>query len=196
MRSVLHHCCVALVAVSGAAGAINTGIGGAGLPSATSFSATLLPERDGVVSWQTLSQVQPVKQGGKMVYEFSREILALDRKDVKVQGFMIPLDIGDKQRHFLISAVPPHCTFCLPAGADSIVEVEASTPVTYTFDPIVVSGRFAVQKDDGSGVLFKMTNGGRVDVSAAVAKPAAAAATAPAPRLKSAPAQKSALQPR
>ena len=81
------------------------------------------------MSWKTLAQVQPVKQGGKMVPEFSRDILALDRKDVKVQGFMIPLDIGDKQKRFLISAVPPHCQFCLPAGPDALVEVEAKTPV-------------------------------------------------------------------
>jgi len=176
-----------LVAVSGTAAAINTGIGGAGLPSATSFSATLLPEREGVVSWQTLAKVQPVKQGGKMVYEYSPDILALDRKEVKVQGFMIPLDIGDKQRHFLISAVPPHCSFCLPAGADAIVEVKATTPVTYTFDPIVVSGRFSVQKDDGSGVLFKMTDAVRVEVGTAPAKPDPTAKSAPAVKPKAAP---------
>lgn len=179
MNLRLHYCGIALLAVAGAAGAINTGIGGAGLPSALSFSTSVLPEREGVVSWQTLAQVQPVKQGGKMAYEFSRDILALDRKEVKVQGFMIPLDVGDKQRHFLLSAVPPHCQFCLPAGPDAIVEIEAAAPVTYTFDPIVVSGRFAVLKDDGSGVMYKVTAAGRVD--AAPAKPAAAAPKSAAP---------------
>jgi hypothetical protein len=177
----LHYCSIALLAVAGAAGAINTGIGGAGLPSASSFSATLLPEREGVVSWQTLGKVQPVKQGGKMVYEFSPDILALERKDVKVQGFMIPLDVGDKQRHFLLSAVPPHCQFCLPAGADAIVEIEAKSPIAYTFDPIVVSGRFAVMKDDGSGVLYKVTNAGQVHVA-----PAKPMASVPAPAAKTA----------
>jgi hypothetical protein len=179
MNLRLQHLGLALLAMAGAAGAINTGIGGAGLPSAISFSASVLPEREGVVSWQTLAQVQPVKQGGKMAYEFSRDILALDRKEVKVQGFMIPLDVGDKQRHFLLSAVPPHCQFCLPAGADAIVEIEARTPVAYTFDPIVVSGRFAVLKDDGSGVMYKVTSADRVEV--APAKPAAAAAPVPKP---------------
>ena len=61
---------------------------------------------------------------GKMVAEFSHEILGLDQKDVHVQGFIIPLDIGDKQKRFLLSAVPPHCPFCLPAGPDAIVEVD------------------------------------------------------------------------
>ena len=63
-----------------------------------------------------------------MVPAFSTEILGLDRTDVKVQGFMIPLDIGEKQKRFLLSAVPPHCQFCLPAGPDEIVEVEARSP--------------------------------------------------------------------
>ena len=145
-------------------------IPGTGLPSAADFSTAILPERAGVVSWKTLAQVQPVKQGDKMVTEFSREILALDRKDVKVQGFMIPLDIGDKQKHFLISAVPPHCQFCLPAGPDALVEVRGEDRrSTYTFDPIVVSGRFAVVKDDPSGVLYRMTGAGRVDAAPATA---------------------------
>jgi hypothetical protein len=151
--------------------AFNTAIPGSGLPSATDFSDTLLPERAGVVSWKTLAQVEPVKQGGKMVPEFSRDVLALDRKDVKVQGFMIPLDIGDKQKRFLISAVPPHCQFCLPAGPDALVEVEAKTAVNYTFEPIVISGKFAVVKDDPSGVLYRMTGAGRVDAAPVTAKP-------------------------
>jgi hypothetical protein len=90
--------------------------------------------------------------------------MALDRTEVKVQGFMIPLDIGDKQRRFLISAVPPHCQFCLPAGPESLIEVEAKTPVNYTFDPVVISGRFSVVKDDPSGVLYRLTGAARVDV--------------------------------
>jgi len=157
----------ALALCAGPAVALNTGVPGSGLPSAVDYSNAILPERAGVVSWKTLAQVQPVKQGGKMTAEFSKDILALDRKDVKVQGFMIPLDMGEKQKRFLISAVPPHCGFCLPAGPDSLVEVVAKTSVTYTFEPIVVSGKFAVVKDDPSGVLYRMTDAGQVDVAPA-----------------------------
>ena len=105
--------------------AFTTGIPAAGLPSASDYSGTVLPEKAGIVSWRTLAQVQPVKQGGKMVPEFSKDILALDRKSVKIQGFIIPLDMGDKQKRFLLTAVPPHCSFCLPAGPDAVVEVQA-----------------------------------------------------------------------
>lgn len=160
---------VALLCAAPAA-ALNTGVPGSGLPTATDYSSAILPERPGVVSWKTLAQVEPVKQGGKMVAEFGKDVLALDRKDVKVQGFMIPLDIGEKQKRFLVSAVPPHCQFCLPAGPDAIVEVVAKTPVAYTFDPIVLSGRFAVVRDDPSGVLYRLADAVRVDAAAPAVK--------------------------
>jgi hypothetical protein len=47
----------------------------------------------------------------------SDEIRALNNKTVKVLGFMMPLEPGDKQRHFLLSAVPTTCAFCLPGRA-------------------------------------------------------------------------------
>jgi hypothetical protein len=137
----------------------------AGLPSASEFSAQILPERAGVVSWRTLAQVSPVKQGNKVVPEFSKEILALDKKDTKVQGFMIPLDVGDKQKRFLLTAVPTHCSFCLPAGPDALVEVVAKTPVRYTFEPIVVTGRFTVLKDDSAGLLYRLTDATQVETA-------------------------------
>ena len=145
------------IAAAAAAQAV-TPVGQAGLPSATDYGTTLLPERAGVVSWRTLAQVTPVQQGGKMVNEFSPAILTLDKRDVKVQGFMIPLDMGDKQKRFLLSAVPPHCAFCMPAGPDAVVEIVARTPVQFAFEAIVVSGRFAVLKDDANGVLYRLTD--------------------------------------
>ena len=140
------------------AGAVTSEIPTVGLPSASDYATQLLPERAGVVSWRTLAKVEPLKKEGRMVPSFAADILSLDRKDVRVQGFMIPLDIGDRQKRFLIAAVPPHCSFCLPAGPDAVVEVNAKAPVRYSLEPIVVSGRFEVLKDDPSGMLYRMTD--------------------------------------
>lgn len=142
-----------------------TNVPAGGLPSASDFSAQILPERAGIVSWRTLAEVSPVKQGNKMVPEFSKGILALDRKDTRVQGFMIPLDVGDRQKRFLLTAVPTHCSFCLPAGPDAIVEVVAKTPVRYTFEPIVVAGRFSVLKDDSAGLLYRLSDAAQVETA-------------------------------
>lgn len=156
-----------------------------GLPSASDFSAQILPERAGVVSWRTLAQVSPVKQGARMVPSFSKDILALDNKDTRVQGFMIPLDVGDKQKRFLLTAVPPHCSFCLPAGPDAVVEIVAKSPVRYTFDPIVVAGRFAVLKDDAAGLLYRLSDA--TEVETAQLAPNAPAGLVPAPASPRAP---------
>ena len=117
-----------------------------------------LPELKGVVSWKTLAEVTPVKQKDRFVPQFSKGIAALDQKEVKLQGFMMPLDMGEKQKRFLLVAMPPSCAFCLPGGPDQLVEVVAKNPVKYGFDPIVVSGKFVVLKDDPMGLYYRMTD--------------------------------------
>ena len=117
-----------------------------------------LPELKGVVSWKTLAEVTPVKQKDKFVPQFSKGIEALDKKEVKLQGFMMPLDMGERQKRFLLVAMPPSCSFCLPGGPDQLVEVQAKNPVKYGFDPIIVSGRFVVLKDDPMGLYYRLTD--------------------------------------
>ena len=117
-----------------------------------------LPELKGVVSWKTLAEVTPVKQKDRFVPQFSKGVSVLDQKEVKLQGFMMPLDMGEKQKRFLLVALPPSCAFCLPSGPDQMVEVVAKTPVKYGFDPIVISGKFVVLKDDPMGLYYRLTD--------------------------------------
>jgi hypothetical protein len=126
------------------------------MPSASEYSAQLLPARDDVVAWKSLSNVRVVKEDSRVALRFSDDILALDQKNLRVQGFMIPLGVGDQQTHFLLSAVPPSCPFCVPAVAYEIVEVRSSEPVPYGFEPIVVAGKLAVLRHDPQGVIYRM----------------------------------------
>ena len=157
-----HYTCLALIVVSTCcalpAAAFNSGAPATGLPNAAEYSSTILPELAGVVSWKALAQVEPVDRGGKMVPEFSREILALDKQVVRIYGFMMPLDMTDQQKHFLISAVPASCPFCMPAGPEAIVEVMSNKPVKFGIEPIVIAGKLSVLKDDQSGMLYRMTD--------------------------------------
>ena len=122
-----------------------------------------LPERKDVVSWKTLAQVELVKQKDRYVPRFSASIAALDRKEVKLQGFMMPLQTGDKQTHFVLAAMPQTCAFCMPGGPEQMVEVKTSKPVKYTFEPVVVSGKLAVLKDDPTGVFYRMVDAAQSD---------------------------------
>jgi hypothetical protein len=117
-----------------------------------------LAELKGVVSWKTLAEVQTVKRQDKFVPQFSNAISALDKKEVKLQGFMMPLEMGDKQKRFILTSMPPSCAFCLPGGPDQLVEIQAKSPVKYGFEPIVVSGKLAVLKDDPMGLYYRLTD--------------------------------------
>ena len=117
-----------------------------------------LVERKDVVSWNLLAQVELVKQKDRYVPQFSQGVAALDQKEVKLQGFMMPLEMGDKQTHFVLSALPVTCAFCLPGGPEALVEVKTKQPVKYSFDPIVVRGRMSVLKDDPTGVFYRITD--------------------------------------
>ncbi len=116
-----------------------------------------LPELKGVVSWKTLAQVEAVRQKDRFVPQFSSNVTALDKKEIRLQGFMMPLDMGEKQKRFILTALPPSCSFCLPGGPDQLVEVQTKTPVKYGFEPIVVTGKFAVLKDDEMGLYYRLT---------------------------------------
>ncbi len=127
------------------------------LPPSAYFDKPL-PEVKGVVSWKTLGEVTPVRQKDRFVPQFSKSITTLDNKEVKMQGFMMPLDMGEKQKRFILSALPPSCAFCLPGGPDQLVEVQAKSPVKYGFDPIVISGKLTVLRDDPMGLYYRLTD--------------------------------------
>jgi hypothetical protein len=127
-----------------------------GAPDPSQFKP--LPERNDVVSWKLLSQVELVKQKDRYVPQFAAAVAALDKKEVKVQGFMMPLQMGDKQQHFVLTSMPQSCAFCLPAGPEGMVEVKSKTPVKYTFEPVVLTGKLAILKDDPTGVFYRLTD--------------------------------------
>jgi uncharacterized protein len=117
-----------------------------------------LPERKDVLSWRTLAQVELVKMKDRYVPQFATSVTSLDQKQVKVQGFMLPLQVGDKQSHFVLAAMPQTCSFCMPGGPESMVEVKTKAPVKYTFDAVVLSGKLTVLKDDPTGIFYRLTD--------------------------------------
>jgi len=117
-----------------------------------------LPERSDVVSWKLLSQVDLVKQKDRYVPQFAKDVAALDQKQVKVQGFIMPLQMGDKQSHFVLTAMPQTCAFCVPGGPETMVEVKSKSPVKYTFEPVVLTGKLSILKDDPTGVFYRLTD--------------------------------------
>jgi hypothetical protein len=127
-------------------------------PGADPAQVKPLVERKDVVSWKVFAQVELVKMKDRYVPQFSPAVASLDQKVVKVQGFMMPLQVGDKQTHFVLSAMPVTCSFCMPGGPEALVEVKAKQPFKYGFEPITVSGKLSVLKEDPTGVFYRITD--------------------------------------
>lgn len=121
-----------------------------------------LQARDDVVPWSVLTDVKTHKQKNRILPIFTLNQLALNQKTQRIQGYMMPLDPGEKQKHFLLSSVPLTCPFCAPGGPESMVEVKTSTPVKYSMEPLVVEGRFLVLNDDAMGLYYRMLDANSV----------------------------------
>jgi uncharacterized protein len=129
---------------------------GAGVHSPNSPFAPL-PQRDDVVPWSVLTAISTKTEKNKILPVFGKAQLALHQRTQKVQGFMMPLEPGQNQRHFLLTSVPLTCSFCLPGGPESMIEVRTKSPVKYTLEPVVVEGKFLVLNDDPYGLYYRIT---------------------------------------
>lgn len=117
-----------------------------------------LVARDDVLPWSVLTSVKAKKVKTRFLPVFTPVQLALNQKTQRVQGYMMPLDPGEKQVHFLLSSVPLTCAFCTPGGPESMVEIKSKTPVKYSMEPVVVEGIFSVLEDDSYGLYYRMSD--------------------------------------
>lgn len=139
-----------------AGGALPNGQG-AGVHSPLSPFAPL-PKRTDVVAWSTLTDITTRVEKKRIVPVYPAAVAALDQKTLRLQGFMMPLEPGEHQRHFLLTSVPLTCSFCTPGGPESMVEVRTRTPVKYRLEAVVVEGNFHVLKNDPYGLYYRITN--------------------------------------
>lgn len=149
----------------GSASAAGRGGLGAGLPAGSGPGVhspdspyAPLPQRADVVPWSVLTAVKTRTQKNRILPVFAPEQLRLDRTTQRIQGFMMPLEPGEKQTHFLLSSVPLTCAFCVPGGPESMVEVRTKTPLKATTEAVVVEGRFQVLADDAYGLYYRITD--------------------------------------
>jgi hypothetical protein len=118
-----------------------------------------LPQVPGALPWDLLGQVKSVAVGNRVVPQFPATVSKLHRTPVKVVGFMLPLQAGERQSHFLLTATSQTCAFCVPVGPEGIIEVRTRKPVKAGFDAILITGRLEVLQDDPQGVYYRIRDG-------------------------------------
>ena len=114
-----------------------------------------LEDIEGVLEWTVLFEAD-VEWGEKLTATYPESILAHNGKNVKLAGFMVPLEMTRKQKHFVLASNPPGCYFHVPGGPAGAVEVFAEKPIPMGWDPVVVEGRFEALESSEMGVLYRL----------------------------------------
>ena len=123
---------------------------------------------EGAVGWDLLGDLQVQSETIAPLQtifhtDFRPEVKALNGQEAKVMGFLFPLEGGLEHDHFLLTAWPPSCPFCLPAGPSQMVEVFCAKPVAFTDGAIMMAGTFEVLHEDPSGLYYRMHDAKEVE---------------------------------
>ena len=121
----------------------------------------LIPEAPkGATSWRTLGKAEVVenKKTGTISPKFPAAIKKLDGKEIDIVGFLFPIETGEKQEHFLLSALPPSCPFCLPAGPNYLMDVKAAKGIDFSYDPVHLKGKLQLLDASDAYQMFYRLN--------------------------------------
>lgn len=113
-----------------------------------------LPKRSDVIGWPLLAKVTLKTANGQERPVFAPAITRLNKKVQRLQGYMVPLDSGEMQRHFLLS---PERTSC-PEEPERLIYVKPKAPIRFTMAPVVVAGVFNVGLNEETGFYYRVTD--------------------------------------
>lgn len=122
----------------------------------------------GGVGWELLATTKEVDYAEKdadgmdlmgVRPEFTREVLALDGKEITMQGFMFPMEQSEKQSKFLFGPFPVSCPYHYHVGPAMVIEVAGREPITFSYEPVTLKGKLTlVPRDDDFNIFYRLNN--------------------------------------
>lgn len=85
---------------------------------------------------------------------YSSDLKSEDGKEVKLMGFMFPLEHSEKQSHFLLGPYPLSCPFHYHVGPSLVIEVSAKKPIEFSYDPVTLKGTLKLKFNEENGVFY------------------------------------------
>jgi hypothetical protein len=130
-------------------------------PSESVWQAAPTPK--GGVAWSVLESTKEVTRldDNQLIRSkpvFPPAVKALAGKRIKVSGYMLPLQNGAKQTHFVLLAYPPDCPFHLNPAPMQFIEVRTRTPVPVSYDVKTIEGTLALGGQDEPGVFYRFAD--------------------------------------
>jgi hypothetical protein len=121
------------------------------------------PLIEGGMPWSDLMAARISFDDAGMSVEFPKAVSSRANTQVKMSGFMMPLDPDIKQHHFLLTSNPPSCFFHIPGGPAGAVEVFAAEGIEASWDPVVLEGRLETLSNAEYGVIYRLQDARVID---------------------------------
>lgn len=119
----------------------------------------------GGIAWSTLEttklndRTDPKTQ---IIYTkpiFPTSTKAPEGKQIKVAGWMMPLENSAQQKHWVLLGYPPGCPFHMHALPNQFIEVMASVPFPVNETKVhVITGTLQLVGQDESGIFYRLVN--------------------------------------
>jgi uncharacterized protein len=122
----------------------------------------------GGTSWKLLESTgETTRRDAKgIIYSkpvFPAPVKALAGKQIKVAGWMMPLENAARQKRFVLLAYPPGCPFHFHAMPNQFIEVLVDTPVPVNErDPMVIQGTLQLTGMDESGIFYRLVRAQKI----------------------------------
>lgn len=115
-------------------------------------------------TWKTLSKITYKKEYDELmgfkvdVPVFSDEIEEMAGKEIKIKGYIIPVEGYKSHTEFIFSAFPYNmCFFCGGAGPETVMEVSSIEAVKYTAEQIEIQGKLELNDSDINRLMYILT---------------------------------------
>lgn len=115
----------------------------------------------GGIAWSLLESTKEITRTDAKGYIRSKPIFppgvqALDGKVVKVAGYMMPLQNGALQKHFVLLAYPPDCPFHLNPNPMQFIEVKSPAGLGFDYRVKVITGTLKLGGHDEGGIFYRI----------------------------------------
>ncbi|GLR18087.1 hypothetical protein [Portibacter lacus] len=116
-------------------------------------------------TWKTLGKITYKKEYDELmgfkvdVPVFSDDIKEMEGKEIKIKGYIIPVEGYKSHKEFIFSAYPyAMCFFCGGAGPETVMEVSAVEAVKYTAEQIEIQGKLQLNDSDVNRLMYILTD--------------------------------------
>ena len=107
------------------------------------------------LTWDELADATYTNSDGTEALHLHDITVKLDKRPIALRGFVALLGDEFATKHFFLTAKQPACPRCVPPDSKK-VEVLASSPIRYSRDLIVVSGRLSAIPNAAQEVSYSL----------------------------------------